>query len=194
VTAVITVHGIRSDGSHSVDLLGEELANRGHRVVDCNLGHINLFEVVTKLRSRKYQYKLAQRLANVATMHHRPAVVAHSFGCLATLRAMELGATFSSVFFFAPAMDKDFLFPAWGCESWDVVYHPGDRAIKLGGILRMHDFGRMGTHGSDYAHLDHRGRNHKVEDGGTGKMKHSYAFQPGALSQWADVVEQRLAA
>lgn len=194
MSTVIAVHGIRSNGEKNVDLLGRRLEEHGHHLVDCNLGYISLFDVLTRMRSRRYQARVSRQLYNIASTYRGAHVIAHSFGCLATLRAMEHGAQFGSVFLFAPAMDVDFLFPHWGCKTWDVIHNPDDRAIRVGSWLRFHDFGQMGLHGSMYAHLDRRGQNHRaVATTDDDVTNHNYAFVSDQLEYWANFIDQRIA-
>lgn len=190
----IHVHGILSKGRESVDRLGRELERRGHQTVNYDYPRVGILHTLVALRAgqkRGLQYDRAKRLAVIANSMHPYNVVAHSFGCLVTLRAMELGAAFKTVYWFAPAMDVDFLLPYWGAEKLVVVHNPNDRAIKLGSMLRRHDFGKMGLHGSAYAKYDDRITNHQAENNdGDNWINHNYAFAtPDRVSSWADHIE-----
>ena len=72
--------------------LAETLAERNHHTIDCNLERVGLLDVLLRLRNRDVQYHMAERLYRLALVNPGAHVVAHSFGCLMTVRAMELGA------------------------------------------------------------------------------------------------------
>ena len=192
VSKLITVHGIRTDGSESVDLLGDNLSHRGFDVFDYDYKNVNLGHVIFSIRAgskRNLQYNRAKDLAELAKIHRKPDIVAHSFGCLVTLRAMEMNSEFGRVFWYRPAMDKDFVIPSWGCDQLHIIYNPNDRAVKAGSLLTSHDFGKMGLQGSIYAPpdgLDHRIRNYRSQFNG-----HSGDFKEG-LGYTADFIAERL--
>lgn len=140
---ILGVNGIRTDGRNNTDLLLNELKENGFDTVDVSYPEVNIFTA----RSRKRQFKNAQRIVDA----YKPgdAVMAHSYGCLLTLRAMELGAKFSTVFFFGAAMNDDFSFPAEGMQRLHNFHNPNDVALTLGRLLWWHDFGAMGQTGYD---------------------------------------------
>ena len=192
VSKLITVHGIRTDGRESVDLLGEGLGYRGFDVIDYDYKNVNLGHVLFNIRAgskRNLQYDRARGLTHLAEIHDKPDIVAHSFGCLVTLRAMELNASFGKVFWYRPAMDRDFVIPAWGCDELYIIHHPRDKAIKLGSMLSNHDFGKMGTLGSVYAPPE--GKDTRITNYRSDFEGHSGDFREG-LSDTADFVAEKL--
>jgi hypothetical protein len=195
MSTFITVHGIRSRGASTVDLMGEKLQSRGHRIVDFDYPNVNMLDVLLKMRgTRPDEVKRhAKRLAMVLPgLPLKPCVIAHSMGCLVTLRAMEEGARFDTVFWFAPAMNDDMVIPAWGCSKLVIVFNPHDKAIQAGSLLRFHPFGDMGRKGSIYDKYDHRIRNIRCEDKAGGWLNHNYAFEPEEnLNYWTDYVEAK---
>lgn len=138
---ILGINGIRTDGSSSTDLILYELHALGHTAIDINYPRVSIFTA----RSRKRQLRNAQILKDASK--EGDVVIAHSYGCLLTLRAMELGAKFSYAFFFAPAMNVDFTFPYHGMKNLYVIYNPTDKAIRWGSKLWNHDFGDMGRKG-----------------------------------------------
>jgi pimeloyl-ACP methyl ester carboxylesterase len=195
MTTFITVHGIRSRGDNNVDLMGEKLQSRGHRIVDFDYPTVNMLDVLLKMRGTRPDEvkKHARRLSMLLPgLPFKPDVVAHSMGCLVTLRAMEEGGRFGTVFFFAPAMNADFVIPSWGCEKLVIIFNPHDKAIAAGNLLRYHPFGDMGRKGSIYAKYDHRIRNIRCEDRAGGWLNHNYPFEPEHIDYWTDYVEAKV--
>lgn len=192
VSKIITVHGIRSSGEGSTDLLGDELAYRGLDTTQYDYKRVGMWDVLFNLREsqkRGMQYERAKGLKELASQYDRPTVIAHSFGALLTLRAMEMGAELGNVFFYRPAMNRDFIFPVWGLQRLHIIHSPDDKAVKAGSMLALHSFGEMGTLGSIYAPpegKDHRIRNYRSQFNG-----HSGDFREG-LSYTADFIEEKL--
>ena len=192
---IIFVHGIRSKGTDNVDRMGDKLEARGHWTVDFDYPTVNLLDVLLKMRGfhTKTVMQNASRLCQVTQgADQRPDAVAHSMGCLVTLRAMECGAKFGTVFWFAPAMNKDFVIPNWGCERLYIIHNRNDKAIKLGSVLRMHPFGDMGLVGSQYEGLDWRIKNIEPAVKGQEWFSHNYAFEGDELDYWTDFVETKI--
>lgn len=186
---ILTVHGIRTDGQDNVDLLGTELISMGHSVQDYDYEKVGIFAG----RRRKTQYNRARGLyRRVQETPGRPSAICHSWGCLACLRSMELGAHYESLFWFSPAMDRDFIIPNWGCKKLYVFHNPEDRAIMLGGSLWWNDFGKMGTHGSSYADLDHRIKNIEATPSGTDWWQHSSWFEGPNLEYYAAYIDEKI--
>lgn len=74
-------------------------------------------------------------------------VIAHSFGCIATIEAMKLGARYSKVFFFASAAERDVYIPSYGYERIWNIYSTSDATLTLGSLFPFHPFGKMGQRG-----------------------------------------------
>lgn len=185
---ILGINGIRTDGSNSTDLLLRDLADLGHETVDVNYPRVNIFTA----RWRSRQLRNAQHLVDA----HKPgdAVVAHSYGCLLTLRAMELGASFGTVFFFSAAMNDDFSFPPEGMRRLFNIHRQDDRALTLGDLLLWHDFGAMGKTGYSGLPPDRRIRNipawtHTLR---RDPFAHSDYFLPENRPAWARYVHYQL--
>ena len=116
-------------------------------------------------------------------------LIAHSYGCLLALRAMELGAQFSHVFLFAPAMNRDFTFPYLGMTELHVIHNQNDRAIKAGAWLAWHDFGEMGRFGYN-GPPDPRIINRQDVDKGDSGTNHSHYFSNEHIGKWANYIEK----
>lgn len=164
---ILGINGIRTNGKSSTDKMLKKLGNSGFHTIDVNYPRVNIFTA----RSRKRQIKNAQILVN--NYREGDILIAHSYGCLLALRAMELGAKFSHVFLFAPAMNVDFTFPYLGMIDLHVIHNPTDKAIKYGQLLAWHDFGAMGRVGYK-GPPDPRIINIKDHEGTEGKRNHSH--------------------
>lgn len=181
---ILGINGIRTDGSASTDLLLDEFAFcEGFITVDVNYPKVNIFTA----RSRSRQLRNARRL--VERHDKGDILIAHSYGCLLALRAMELGAQFSHVFLFAPAMNRDFTFPYLGMTKLHVIHNKKDKAIKLGSLLAWHDFGKMGRLGYDGA-PDPRIEN--ILDTDKGGMNHSHYFSNQNIEKWVKYIKQAI--
>lgn len=175
---ILTINGIRTDGSTSTDRLGRKLSEQGYRTFDVNYPRVSIFTA----RSRKRQLKNAKILKD--SSNDGDVLIAHSYGCLLALRAMELGAKFSHVFLFAPAMNVDFTFPYLGMTQLKVIHNPTDQAIKMGNWLWFHDFGKMGRLGYK-GPPDPRITNILDKNGKKGARNHSHYFNKDNIDAWA---------
>lgn len=111
-------------------------------------------------------------------------LVAHSFGCLAAIYAMQEGAKFSKVFFFAPAAEVDADIPDAFDEMY-VIHSTDDSTLTLGEALPFHKFGSMGRVG-------YKGKNVKVVNVNADGHTHSSYTTPKHLCQWVDFIESKL--
>ena len=140
---VLGVNGILSRGHGSTDRVLRDLRERyGYRVRDVPL------PVRTALMA--YWDRVNRADARRLVQLHRPgdAVVAHSRGALVVYWAMRLGAVFSDVFLFSPAIESYWSWPCRQAKRIHVVHHRGDRAIALGMLLALrHPFGALGREG-----------------------------------------------
>ena len=182
---ILTINGIRTNGGSSTDKIGGCLSRSGFEVLDVNYPKVNIFTA----RSRKRQLSNAQNLVNKAC--DGDVLIAHSYGCLLALRAMELGAKFSHVFLFAPAMNVDFTFPYLGMENCTVIYNKTDKAIKMGNWLWFHDFGKMGSQGYKGA-PDPRIINMEDEKGIKGDRNHSHYFNNENIDSWVEFIRSKI--
>ena len=184
---VVGVNGIRSNGSGNTDLLLKDLAGNGYETLDFNYPRVNLLTARSRNRQRNRGRLLHQR-----TFLH-DAVIAHSYGALVVLRAMEAGAQFGMVFLFAPALDSRIYFPAQGATQIHVIHNQADRAIGLGALLWRHDFGLMGQHGYQ-GPPDHRITNVPTNDNHAQheRLHHSDYFLPANRPRWADYIKRHI--
>lgn len=190
---ILGINGIRSDGSMQTDQALAKLQELGHETVDTSYPLTSLL----RARPRSLQFSDANLIMN---KHHQDgdAVIAHSRGCLVNLRMMELGARFSTVFWFRPAMNVDFLIPRHSCERLYIIHHPGDRAIRMGEYLWQHDFGaagRLGLHAGNRKHYLHDPRvtnvlapNYKTHE----PFHHSDDFLPENINAWVQYIDEIL--
>lgn len=173
---VICINGIRTDGSTSTKRFASRLREHGYNAIEIDYPEVSVFGA----RSRSRQKRNAQYLLDV--VEDGDILVAHSYGCLVSLRSMEMGARYSHVFFYAPAMNRDFTFPHHGMEKLYVIHNPTDKAIKMGTWLRFrHDFGAMGSEGYGPLPEDDRIMNLPDDTGEDNKRNHSHYFNKDNL-------------
>jgi hypothetical protein len=111
-------------------------------------------------------------------------LIAHSFGCLASVGAMKQGARFKVAFFFGAACEPDIEIP----DSFEVLYNihsEADRTLKLGDLLPFHDFGLMGCNG-------YKGNNPKVVNICADGNSHNSYTDAKNLCRWRDFIEERI--
>jgi hypothetical protein len=180
----IGINGILSDGSDSVDLLLYEMEERGHDVHDFTYPRRN---VITG-RRRKHQFNDAWKL--MGESEDGDSVFAHSRGGLIVFRAMQSGRKFKDVWLFAPAMPRDWRFPAGAAEQIFVVHNPLDRAIWKTRMLIWGDLGTMGSEGSSFLE-DHPERGKNIMRPNYGEQSHNFYFLPNEVNFWADALENR---
>ena len=187
MSRILGVNGILSNGSGSTDLLLADLKERGHLVHDVKLP----WTTALLARFRWWQHRDAHRL--VAAHAHGDNVIAHSYGGLRVLRAMQLGARFRLVFLFAPAMEVDVEFPIGAAERIFVIYDRHDRAIGLGARLRKHDFGAMGRCGYSGA-VDRRVINVPADPhpDAHGPLLHGHYFRDENRARWVQFICERI--
>lgn len=187
---VLGINGIRNNGAKNTDRMLARLRVHGCKVCDTSY---RMTRFVLQARSRMRQLEDAAHLMRVY-YEEGDAVVAHSRGCLVNMRMMELGARFSTVYWFRPAMNRDFYIPANGCKRLIVIHSPDDRAIRLGEWLWYHDFGAAGRLGL-YAGVT----GHKMADPRVTNMQapeyqhhefwhHSDDFLPENINRWVRLI------
>jgi hypothetical protein len=89
-------------------------------------------------RARKLKAKIGDR---------RPHLIAHSNGCRIAALAMEEGARFDLVIFFAPAWSAKRPFPEDAFNHLYVIHSYYDFTVALGAIVPNHEFGWLGVKG-----------------------------------------------
>jgi len=179
---VLLVNGIYSTGEQSVWKLGYELKQYGYEVTPV------VYPMATHWSSRwkKRQLQDAEHFAN----HYEEgdAVIAHSYGCLITWRAMEIGARFSSIFYFSAAMPRNVYFPPTGMHELYNIYHPRDWVLKLGALMPLSWFGKLGYEG--YHGMDPRVENVSAKISGRETKSHGRYFDDASVGFWASYVHQ----
>lgn len=112
-------------------------------------------------------------------------VIAHSFGCLATIRAMELGARFKAVFFFAPAAECDVTLKHHYFEKLYVIHSNTDLALTAGSALPLHKFGELGKYG-------YKGTNENVINVNADGTGHGEHVEPRYLCKWVEFIKSKI--
>ena len=150
----IGVNGILSNGKRSTDKFLFELeTNYECCIEDFYYRRVSLFDVGVRLRKSTSGFfitAIAKRLISTQQgFLNRPvSIIAHSFGCLVVLRALQMGLKAKNVFLFAPAANEEEFINTNNVDHVYVIHNHDDFIIKLGSMLLFHEFGGMGVNGS----------------------------------------------
>jgi hypothetical protein len=152
-TTFIGVNGVLTDGSTNTDRMLLRLAeNYNCKVFDFKYRRVNYLDIGIRLRrhrSNKFVSQIANRLIETQQKLNQPvSIIAHSFGCLVTLRALQMGLVASNVYLFAPAVNENEFIDTTNVNNVFVIHNENDFTIKLGSLLLFHDFGLMGVNGA----------------------------------------------
>lgn len=134
-----------------------------------------------------FQSQIDRRAEKLLEVHQPgDCVVAHSFGCLLTLRAMELGAEFNTVFFFGAAADSKYVMPS-GFKKLYNVHSTEDNALALGKKLPGHPFGELGSRG-------YEGFDRRVENIPAPGYDHNQYADERYIKFWVNVINEKIPA
>jgi pimeloyl-ACP methyl ester carboxylesterase len=192
-TPIVTINGINHNGPATVERLGRNLDSRGFQVETLSYPTRKWWQT----RNRRSQYQDALRM--LRQLPDRPVdVVAHSWGCMLACRMMELGGTeiFRNVFFFAPAIDKDWIFPEEAFRHLWVIHHEQDRAVLAAKIffLGWHPWGDMGRYGYAGEHKRVISVRDETERANIFDLMHGHYFQKPHVDRWGQFVTDHIAA
>jgi hypothetical protein len=112
-------------------------------------------------------------------------LIAHSFGCLASIYAMELGAKFDKVFFFGAAAERDMFIPNSFTRLFN-IHSKDDSTLSLGSLLPFHKFGTLGRDG-------YTGKNPKVVNIEANGHGHNDYVNSKNLCEWVRFIESEVA-
>lgn len=152
----VGINGIESDGSSSTDKVLKLLyENYDCKIIDYSFRKsITLFNLIfnQNYQNKKYQLDLAIELKRqVNQLESPPNLIAHSFGCLLAIKSLSLGMKANTLFLFSPAVESDEIITTINVlDKVYIIYNSNDLAIKLGKLLKFHNFGDMGNNGYDY--------------------------------------------
>lgn len=183
MSRILGVNGIYN-WSWSKDSFTDKILNRlknNHFVIDVQYPRM--------LAALAYFNFAVDRRAQEVLKVHKPGdvVIAHSFGCLLTLRAMELGAEFSTVFFFGAAAECNVTIPPNGCERLINVHSTDDNALGLGKLLPGHPFGELGSYG-------YIGTDLRVENVPAPGYDHNDYVSNVHIRDWVEFINDRIPA
>lgn len=166
------------------DQLLLRLAERGHETV-----HVRypLLTAILGPEAAWWPWARKRRARDILAAH-RPgdAIIAYSAGVLLTLIAMEMGARFSVVFFFAGAAEADVEIPAGAAERIYNIYSPADDTLLLGSLIPWHPFGALGR-------IGYIGMARNIMNVRAHECSHAEYARPGRLAHWARFVHERIA-
>lgn len=193
---IVTVNGINRSADHTTNRLAIALQARGLEVHRLTYPTRRWWET----RNRRKQYLDARQMLSEMRQglisDHPVDLVAHSWGCLLAARMMELGGTlvFRNIFLFAPALDRDWIFPCKAFNRMWVIFNRQDRAVWAARafFLGWHPWGDMGRVG--YQDVDDRITN--VEDmtlrRHPGDLMHSHYFNSQGCEHWSGFIADRV--
>lgn len=142
---ILGVHGIYNfswSKDSFTDRMLDGLSNHGYETVDVAGRWMLAFLAYS-------DWAIEKRAQAILDVHRAgDALIAHSFGCLASLHAMRKGARFSKVIYFGAAVESNVRFPKRAFEALYNVHSNTDRALELGKRLPFgHEFGGLGYDG-----------------------------------------------
>jgi len=112
-------------------------------------------------------------------------IVAHSFGCLATIEAINMGLKVDKIFFFGAAAEREAEFSDDGFNRLYNIHSESDTALGLGKKLPWHKFGTMGKDG-------YIGTSPKVVNVAVDGLGHNDYVTPKNLCIWTKFIKERL--
>lgn len=172
---ILGVSGIWSDGSGSTDIVLTLLRYKhGYPIQD----------IQNKTRGPFFARFKAKRDARkiLEKSQDGDIVVAHSYGCLKTLKAAEK-KSYSHLFLIAPAASEDYDFSKISERTKiHCLYSKKDWAVRVGSLLLFHPFGRAGLNGFS----DPRVENHRFHGG------HTHYFKEDILHQVVNLIHKTL--
>ncbi|CAM2008457.1 alpha/beta fold hydrolase [Acanthopleuribacter pedis] len=181
--SVVLLHGIRTTGKLNVLRFEKPLQEAGYHIHPFDLPFTFFRETVLNPRAdRERAAELAASLQD-----RRPHLIAHSNGARVACLAMEQGAQFDTVIFFAPAWSSTKRFPKNGFKRLIVIHSNADMPLRLGGMIPGHDFGWLGLRGY-HGPSDARIRN--IPATGTAHMAY---FQDAQWQRWSRFALKALA-
>lgn len=170
MSKIIGVNGIASRGKGNTDKALRRLKALGFKVYDLNQKIRHVWNI------RWYKEQDAKAIMDIAK--DGDAILCHSYGAIKTAIAMRY-ITFSAVFFFRPAMERNYQFHTHGKTKIYCIHSIGDLALWAGSLLRFdHPFGLAGV----YGFKDPAVENIKSNGG------HNADFDDANLSHWINTV------
>jgi pimeloyl-ACP methyl ester carboxylesterase len=179
---IIGVNGIHNLSTSKNSFTDKFLAHLAQHHEICDVQYPKMFAFLGY-----FDWSIKRRAKIVAAANTSPddIVIAHSFGCLATLYAMKYyDAVFNKLIFFGAAAESDFVLPLRFNKLYN-IHSRTDSALSLGAILPGHKFGTLGKYG--YTGIDHRVANIDA----TGH-EHADYVDPKNICNWHKVIEQIL--
>ncbi len=175
MSKIIGVNGIASRGQGNTDKALKRLKAHGFKVHDLNQKIRHVWNV------RWHKEQDARAIVEIA--QNGDAILCHSYGGIKAALAMR-DVRFSAVFFFRPAMERNYRFPMHSGAKIYCIHSAGDLALWAGSLLRFdHPFGLAGVYGFN----DPAVENIKSSGG------HNADFEDANLSYWVSIIHFRLA-
>lgn len=169
---IIGSNGIWTDGADNIDLMLQALhLDHGYQVADIKSIRRNPFT------ARFCAGEDSQKIVEAG--EDGDAVVAHSYGCLKTVKAAE-HVEFSHLFLFGAAVNDDWDFRNISKETKIWNFHSrSDWVLLIGSLLIVHPFGNGGRTGFK----DPRVTNIECKNHG-----HSTYFKTGKLAKYEEFI------
>ena len=132
------------------------------------------------------EWAIKRRAKKIVEAHKEGDIlIAHSFGCLASIYAMKMGAKFDKVFFFGAAAERNEEFPEESFVKLYNIHSVDDRALWLGNKLPFHKFGTLGKYG-------YNGEDFRVENVDASGNSHNSYTSPENLCHWVNFIKEKL--
>lgn len=151
---LLTIPGIRDDGSETTDLLGASIAGAmGWDVWKASYPISHTWHA----RHRNYNELAAWHVWRELPLDAHVSILAHSYGCLLAMTMLSLAAqkgvevpVVDSLMLLAPAADRGGQrWGGWSFKDALVLHNPLDVAIMFGTLNPFHPFGSAGAFGFD---------------------------------------------
>jgi len=173
MSKILGVNGIKTHGKSTTDRTLIRLESLGYKTHDVNQPIRHSWDARWKKK------KDAKAIIEVA--EDGDAIICHSYGGIKTAIAME-GIDFSAVFFFRPAMGRNYDFPGWQGTKIYCIHSKADMALWAGSVLLFHPFGLAGVYGFTDPFV-----NNVETQGG-----HSVDFEDRNIDRWVKFIDKAL--
>ena len=194
---IFTLNGMNDSRENTTHQMAVKLMSLGHEVTELRYSVMHVQDTRNRLRRHQTASILTEQI-EAHRDEEKNYLVAHSLGCLLATNIAEhcsIRPLFDEAWFFAPAMDRQWIFPqdAWG--KLNIIYNKNDRAVLLARFLPFwHPFGAMGRRGWQTLNPPgDPGNIRLIED--HVKMyprSHSHYFKAASLNSYAQQISDRI--
>lgn len=147
---IFTLNGMNDSREQTTHQMAVKLMTMGNDVTELRYEVMDVGDTRSRLRRHQTAAILTDQVINKRD-GKKNYLIAHSLGCLLATNIVEhcsIRPLFDEAWFFAPAMDRQWIFPedAWG--KLNIIFNKNDRAVMFARYLPLgHPFGDMGRRG-----------------------------------------------